>query len=110
MAVVIGLLAFSIRNIGLGCCALKQVTYAHFIGVVALWRFGSPLRRQITREGILEVLKDVALRCLVADADGLRSDAERPQHRGQLIRGERLLVFAKLGPRPPLYRDQSRNN
>ena len=34
--VVIGFLAFSIRYIGFGCSGLKQVTCAHFIGVVAV--------------------------------------------------------------------------
>ena len=34
--VVIGFLAFSNRYIGFGCCGLKQVTCAHFIGVVAV--------------------------------------------------------------------------
>ena len=34
--VVSGLFAFSIRNIGFGCYALKELTCARFIGVVTL--------------------------------------------------------------------------
>jgi hypothetical protein len=54
---VIGFLAFSIRNISFGCCALKQITCARFIVVVALLRFESPLRGQIAREGLFELME-----------------------------------------------------
>ena len=98
MPVVIGLLAFSNRYIGLICSALKQVTCARFIGFVAVGRFGNPFGGQIASEGILEVLKDVALGRLVADADGSRSDAERLQHPGEPVLSERL-ARPTAGPR-----------
>src|SRR5262245_22215856 len=42
--VVIEFLAFSIRNIGPVCSALKQITCARLIGFVSLFRLETPLR------------------------------------------------------------------
>jgi hypothetical protein len=40
--VVIGLLAFSNRNISFGCYALKSIRSPHFIAFVTVLRFGDP--------------------------------------------------------------------
>lgn len=45
--VVVGFFVLPNRNISVGCCASKKLRSAHFIGVVAVLRFGSPLRVQI---------------------------------------------------------------
>ena len=78
-----GLLAFSNRNNRLGCCALKALTCARFIDIVALLRFGALLSPQVARERFLELMEVVALgRPFLVNADAVWCDRQRPQSPG----------------------------
>jgi hypothetical protein len=106
--VVIGLLAFLNRNIGLVCSGLKTATCAHFIGIVPLFRFADPFPRKgvflVAFPQLLELMPVVSLqrRFSTIDADAVRDDAERLELAGELIRRERLVVLPPLRPRSPL--------
>ena len=65
--VVIGLLAFLNRNIGLGCFALGSARSPYFIAFVSVSRFRYPLRAEVALEGISELVQLVALGRALAD-------------------------------------------
>src|SRR6266540_3886724 len=92
----------SLSNQGSGCCGRRRSRSAHFIGVVAMLRFGSLLwaiRREVAFECVREVRPLVALRGLGADANSGGRDAVRRQQTGEAIGGDRL-AMAPLTYRP----------
>jgi hypothetical protein len=91
-----------------GCCGCRRSRSAHFIGIVAMLRFGSLLlaiRREVAFECVREVRPLIALRGLGADANRGGRDAVRRQQTGEAIGGDRL-TMAPLGPGATLDRDQ----
>src|SRR6266508_5601119 len=91
LPVIIGFLGIFKAQQGSGCCGRRRSRSAHFIGVVAMLRFGSLLwaiRREVAFECVREVRPLVALRGLgAADANSGRRDAVLSQETGQAIVG-----------------------
>ena len=56
------------------------------------WQTLLPLARNVTRECVLEIGEQIALRRLVSEPDGFRMNAEWPQDRRDLVDGNRLSV------------------
>jgi hypothetical protein len=80
LPVIIGFLGIFKAQQGSGCCGCRRSISAHFIGVVAMLRFGSLLlaiRREVAFERVREVRPLVALRGLGADANRGGRDAVR---------------------------------
>jgi hypothetical protein len=69
MPVIIGFLAFSIRNMRSRVLRLENTRSARFIGIVAVLRFESPLLGKVAPKGVLELCQVIALGRPVPDTD-----------------------------------------
>src|SRR5262249_18497762 len=108
LPVIIGFLGLFKAQQRSGCCDCRRSRSAHFIGLVAMLRFGSLLlaiRHEVAFEHVREVRPLVALRGLGADANRGGRDAVQRQQTGEAIGGDRL-TMAPLGPGAALDRDQ----